>query len=264
MFIYGYYTTKGGVKEVNQDSLLIIEAETDAGPLLFASVCDGMGGLADGEIASAIAVDELERFARDGLPSLLSSGLTETGFRKAINGVVARSGQRISAYAGRTGKECGTTLLACIFFSGTWYAANVGDTRLYTFKPMRQVTKDQTYVQREMDAGRMTQEEARTHRMRSILLQCIGASDVVVPDWYSGEYAEGDGFMLCSDGFRHICSIDDFKETFGTVSRDPAAITQAIEKIADRSIAQGERDNITAMVIFGGEKHAENRVSNRS
>ena len=247
MFVYGYYTTKGRIKKVNQDALLIMELETARGPALFAAICDGMGGLADGEIASALVIRELEAYVRETLPD---TRMTINAFRDGMEEVVARSAKAVSDYAG-AGRECGTTLLATLFTEGKWYTVNVGDTRFYTLSPkIVQVTKDQTYVQREMDAGRMTKEEAATHRMRSILLQCIGASDVIVPDWYDGRYHDGDAFMLCSDGFRHVYNNRRLGQVFTPQAlAGEKAIAELIEHVAAESMESGERDNITAIAI---------------
>ena len=72
------------------------------------------------------------------------------------------------------------------------------------------MTADQTFVQREMDLGRMTFEEAKIHPKRNILLQCVGASSVIGPDFYVGEYQPDSVFMMCSDGFRHIIQPQEF------------------------------------------------------
>ena len=72
------------------------------------------------------------------------------------------------------------------------------------------MTADQTFVQREMDLGRMTFEEAKIHPKRNMLLQCVGASSVIEPDFYVGEYQPDSVFMMCSDGFRHVIQPQEF------------------------------------------------------
>ena len=98
----------------------------------------------------------------------------------------------------------GTTVTAMILTGGYYYIVNVGDSRAYEICSNLQVlTRDQTVVAREVEQGLLTLEQAETDPRRSVLLQCIGASDVVYPDFFLGEVKKDAVYMLCSDGFRH-------------------------------------------------------------
>ena len=97
-----------------------------------------------------------------------------------------------------------------------WYLiVHVGDSRVYGLtEDVQQLTKDQTYVQREIDAGRLTKEQARQHPRRNVLLQCVGVQEKITPEWKSGVYYPGMGFLVCSDGFCNQLLDGELEERF--------------------------------------------------
>ena len=248
-YVFEYYTTEGRVKKINQDAVFLMQAETEKGNVLFAAVSDGMGGLARGEEASARMNRALAAWFENELPDLVYGDLTMGNFKKSMMKAVYSACSEIMKYANGFGAECGTTLAGILLLEGIAYIVNVGDSRIYIkHESLRQITKDQTYVQREIDLGRMTEEEAKTHKMRSILLQCVGASDVVIPDWYQEQVEEGDMILLCSDGFRHIVGAEAMDTYLSNLSTEEE-MQKVLETIAEKSMKAGERDNITAILI---------------
>ena len=248
-YVFQYYTTEGRVKKINQDAIFLMQAETDKGNVIFAAVSDGMGGLAMGEEASARMNYALASWFENELPDLIYDGIDMTKFKKSMMKTIYSACSEIMKYANGFGAECGTTLAGILIFEGDAYIVNVGDSRVYIkHDDLRQITKDQTYVQREIDMGRMTEEEAKTHKMRSILLQCVGASDVVIPDWFQEQIEVGDLILLCSDGFRHILGKDDMNLYLSDLSTEEE-MQKVLETIAEKSMKAGERDNITAIII---------------
>ena len=104
----------------------------------------------------------------------------------------------------------GTTVVAFLVVDDKYYIMNIGDSRAYMVSDaIYQLTKDQTYVQYEMDLGHLTWEQAQTHPQRNVLLQCVGASDEIHPDYFVGDANPDTTFILCSDGFRHVISPDE-------------------------------------------------------
>jgi len=207
-----------------------------------------------GEEASARMIRALSVWFKESLPELLydEDDLTESAFRKSIMKTIHFACDNIEEYTKETGAECGTTLVAILIADSKWFAVNVGDSRIYIHDgdEFTQITKDQTFVQREIDAGRMTEEEAKTHGMRSMLLQCVGASDVVIPDWYSGTISTGEGVLLCSDGFRHVMSKDELSEILSPLSLgDEREIRMALSECTKENMDRGERDNISSIYI---------------
>ncbi|MCB6415394.1 serine/threonine-protein phosphatase [Faecalimonas umbilicata] len=210
------HTDIGIRKNTNQDSVLIKEANTDYGRVHLAVICDGMGGLAKGEVASATLIRAFSRWFDETFPFLLyeereNGELGYNALQKSWNQLIDAVNVKIAAYGEECHAPCGTTLAALLLTEGKYYIVNVGDSRVYLMREkMESLTKDQTFVQREVDEGRMTPEEAAVHPQKNVLLQCVGASPVIVPDFYKGAYEKGDMFLLCSDGFRHVITEEEF------------------------------------------------------
>ena len=223
-------TDIGTRKKTNQDSMIVMQAATDRGQVLLASVCDGMGGLAKGEVASAAMAHALERWFTQELPSLLEEGLQE---------------------ARLWDQWIGTTCVALLIVGSEYYILNVGDSRVYLLADnIYQLTKDQTYVQREMDEGRMTYEQSLVDPQRSVLLQCIGASRIVNPVFHRGQFAPGTVFMLCCDGFRHVILPEEFYQAFRPdLMRSPEIMKSRIEDMIRLNIQRNEDDNISAILV---------------
>lgn len=212
-----YYTvaaqTDAGIeKRVNQDSLTVKVANTPYREAAVAVLCDGMGGLTQGEIASAVVVRAYEQWFLKEFPAALgSSGVPEVSrLRESWDTLANDCNARILDYSKERRTTMGTTLTVLLLFQGSFYISHVGDCRVYhmtdTGNKMNLLTADQTYVAREVALGHMTPEQAKNDARRNVLLQCIGTVRHVAPDFISGSYHFGDSFLLCSDGFRHELS----------------------------------------------------------
>lgn len=253
-YLYNAYSDKGRIKKINQDAVFLMEAETDNGNVLFAAISDGMGGLAKGEEASARMTRALSAWFEKTLPNLLYSpaGVTEMTFKRSMQDVIRKTCLEIEDYASGFGGQCGTTLSGILIMGDEWFAVNVGDSRIYLHDGIGifQITKDQTYVQREIDAGRMTPKEAETHKMRSILLQCIGASEVVIPDWHHGYWKKGNSILLCSDGFRHKIRSDEMVDMLSaSCFQTDEDIHSTLYELTMSALDRGERDNVSSILI---------------
>jgi serine/threonine protein phosphatase PrpC len=113
-----------------------------------------------------------------------------------------------------------------------------------------QLTKDQTFIAREIAAGRMTPEQAKTDPRRSVLLQCVGASAVVEPEFTKGELKNNTTYMLCSDGFRHQITDDEMLERLGSdVPADEEKLKLGCMYLTELVKGRRETDNITVAVI---------------
>ena len=250
-YLTAVHTDAGIRKSTNQDSALIETEATDYGQILLGVVCDGMGGLAKGEVASAMLAKAFSRWFHQEFPRLLYSGLEVNALRESWTNLILEQNQKISNYGLECNVSLGTTLAALLLVDNIYYIINVGDSRVYYTKDgFHQMTLDQTYVQREMDLGRMTQEEAKTHPRRNVLLQCVGASSVIEPDFYVGEYQRDSLFMMCSDGFRHVITPEEFHEKM----KPELMVTE--EKMKETAVyftelnkGRGEDDNISVVLI---------------
>lgn len=207
------YSDIGIRKETNQDSVLVEVAQADHGEIAFAMVCDGMGGLDKGELASATVTKAFAQWFQYDFPQMLKNGFSEEQLEQRWREIIYAQNNRIDAYGRSLGISLGTTAVGILIYADRYYIINVGDSRVYLLdKKLTQLTKDQSFIQREIDAGRMTPEEARIDSRRNMLLQCVGASDYIEPDFFSGDVKSNEVYMLCSDGFRHIITEDEIYE----------------------------------------------------
>lgn len=241
---------RGTVKKINQDSALYKQASTGNGDLMLAAVCDGMGGLRNGEVASGEMIKALAAWFDNYLPLLVKVGITDEVLVESLNRLITDEDERITEYGEENG-ECGTTLAAVVAYGGKYLCVNVGDSRVYriTDDGTRQLTHDHTVVQQLIDSGRITREQAEVHPDRNMLLQCIGAGGDVVPEYSIGEYQAGDTFLVCSDGFWHKLMGEEMRQSFGagmdTEKKLKAVVKMVVEEVESRT----ERDNITVVVV---------------
>ena len=159
-----------------------------------------MGGLEKGEVASGEVIRALARWFEETLPLLLSGGQEKKGvgerrkraIAKSLESLIQEENQMISVYGKEKNLLLGTTVSAVLLIAGWYLIVHVGDSRVYGLtEDVQQLTKDQTYVQREIDVGRLTKEQARQHPRRNVLLQCVGVQEKITPEWKSGVYYPG-------------------------------------------------------------------------
>lgn len=250
-FVTAACTDVGIKKDTNQDSMLIMQAETDYGMVQFAAVCDGMGGLSKGELASATAVRALSKWFTDEFPQIFYNGLDDVALQDSLCILVQDISDYIGDYGKKIGSNLGTTIVALLIACGRYFIVNVGDSRAYRIaEGLEQITHDQTVVQREIDMGRLTPEEAMVDPRRSVLLQCVGATENVIPDFYIGTVSGYENFLLCCDGFRHVISPEEFYEGLNpSVAATEAQMTANLQYFVDTNKYRRETDNISAILI---------------
>lgn len=250
-FMIASHSDIGIIKNTNQDSLLIKIAWTSLGKICLCVVCDGMGGLAKGELASAAVIRAFEQWFEVSFPAILRRGFSISHVKLQWDNMVLELNQKLAAHAARQGTRMGTTIVAMLIIDGKYYIMNVGDSRAYMLTDrLYQLTKDQTFVQYEIDCGRITEEEAKHHPQRNILLQCVGASDLVTPDFYEGEVCPGSVFLLCTDGFRHIITPEEIYEQMNPhVLTDEKIMKEKAVWLTELNKQRRETDNISVAVI---------------
>lgn len=243
-------------KKINQDSVLIKEASTDKGNVLLALVCDGMGGFAKGEVASATLIRAFSEWFEKDLPDLLYKDgkiqeINEESLMSSWDKVISEVNLKIAAYGEKMRAQCGTTLAAILLANEKYYIANVGDSRVYKLDgTMKHLTVDQTFVQREIDEGRLTEDEAKVHPQRNVLLQCIGTGVAVVPEYVIGTFKPGEGFMLCSDGFRHVITEEEFLKLLSPEKlKSEKDLKDAAVYFTELNKQRRENDNISVLLI---------------
>lgn len=250
-FITAVHTDIGIRKSTNQDSALVMEAETDIGNVLLTVICDGMGGLAKGEVASSAVIQEFSQWFEEQLPAILAIDDPTDRIFSSWEKISFACNEKIAQYGKRQGVSMGTTLVAMLFAKDKYYIINIGDSRAYALSDqVYLLTKDQTFVQREMDMGRMTYEEAMNSPQRNVLLQCIGASNFIEPDFYTGAVSPNQSFVLCSDGFRHLISEAEIYDNLNpnVLTNEKTMIDRCVY-LTELNKTRMERDNITVLLV---------------
>jgi serine/threonine protein phosphatase PrpC len=250
-YIISAGTDAGAEKDINQDSLFVRTIKTGRGRMVFAVICDGMGGLSKGEAASAALVSAFTDWMNAELPSLAGGHIEDGAVRERWEALIARRNEEIKDYGRRNGIALGTTVAAMLITGERYYVLNVGDCRVYEIADgLVQITRDQTVVEREIALGRMTREEADGDPRRNILLQCVGASESVAPDFFFGETKRGAVYMLCSDGFRHELTPRELRDAFAPERMAEAAEMKAsLERLIGLNKRRGERDDISVIAV---------------
>ncbi|MBR2981505.1 MAG: protein phosphatase 2C domain-containing protein, partial [Odoribacter sp.] len=153
-FIVSARTDIGLTKNTNQDSLSMRVVNTPQGRMVFAVLCDGMGGLDKGEVASASVIRAFDSWLRNELPTLCSAPIEDSVIREQWNNIVTEQNNTIKTYGARQGVKLGTTVVAMLLTQNRYYILNVGDSRAYEISDcVKQITSDQTFVAREIALG---------------------------------------------------------------------------------------------------------------
>ncbi|MCR4615404.1 MAG: protein phosphatase 2C domain-containing protein [Clostridiales bacterium] len=246
-------TDVGIKKETNQDSLLLRKYSTCFGEVVFAVLCDGMGGLAKGEVASASLINAFRNWADENIMTSFTKdgGINYEEVQMKWMTLITSMNAKIKAYGRQNGVSLGTTVTAILISQKDYYIVNVGDTRAYIISDALYVlTEDQTLVEKEVREGKLTPEQAEKDPRRSVLLQCVGASENVYPDFFYGETMPDTVFMLCSDGFRHEVTAEEIFGAFNpSVLCDEQTMYSNATCLIEANKTRQERDNITVALI---------------
>lgn len=250
-FIISASTDVGTTKSTNQDSLSIMVLNTVRGRMVFGVLCDGMGGLEKGEVASASVIHAFRSWVTEELPKLCEAPLEDATIRSQWEHIITQQNQTIKAFGARQGVRLGTTVVVMLLTQTRYYILNVGDSRAYELTTdIRQITSDQTFVAREIAMGHMTQEDAEHDSRRNVLLQCVGASDEVYPDMFFGDVQQNAVYMLCSDGFRHeITAAEIFEKLQPGVLFDDYTMQNNTVYLIELNKQRQERDNISVALV---------------
>jgi possible phosphoprotein phosphatase len=250
-FVTMAVSSVGNVKEVNQDYYFFEQGRTERGNIVFAILCDGMGGLQQGEFASKTVVEAFKAWGKEHLADYALGEFVDAEIRREWTELVNRCNQYLHAYGRERGISLGTTLTVLLMTEERYYIMNIGDSRAYALEAgIRQLTRDHTVVQREVDLGKLSAYDAEKDSRRNILLQCIGASDQIYPDFFFGAPEPKATYLLCSDGFRHEVSGEELYQVLQGRRRESKEDLQGALKILLRwNLERQERDNLTAIAI---------------
>jgi serine/threonine protein phosphatase PrpC len=222
---------KGMIREGNEDSGY-------AGPRLLA-IADGMGGQAAGEVASSEVISTIVTLDDDipGSDILTSLGTAVQRANDQLLHMVQEDPQL---------EGMGTTLTALLWTGQRLGLVHVGDSRAYLLRDgvLTQITQDHTWVQRLVDEGRITEEEATTHPQRSLLMRALGSGEHVEPDLSIREVRVGDRYLICSDGLSGVVSAQTLEDTLAGYQ----APHETVQELIQLALRGGGPDNITCIV----------------
>lgn len=250
-------TDKGTRRKTNQDACCTQVADTKYGEVVMAIVCDGVGGLAGGELASSSVVYRFAQWFNDELPVLVARmgvgrpfdfGCVEAAWRQLL----ASLNTKIQAY-GRTRGVCmGTTFTGVLVCGSHYVAGHVGDCRMYhiTGHEAHQVTVDQTLLAKKLAEGELSPENVDEFPLGHVILQSVGTEDLLRPSFYEGACSPDDLLVLCCDGAYHKAEDVGVGTFFWHVDhRDEAALEQACRDVLRYDMNHGESDNLTIVCV---------------
>ena len=258
MHVFGK-TDVGRTREHNEDAYLVADLSADDSSLPTATrkqgagpkgslfmVADGMGGAAAGEIASAMAVEAIMAEMR---ANWVGSPATDAeSFVLALKTATKNANTQIHTYASQHAeyRGMGTTATIAGLLGDTLYLAQVGDSRAYVVRRgvARQITKDQSLMQKLVEAGELTEEEAEHSERRNIILQALGPEQNIRVDLTHQPVRRGDVLVLCSDGL----SSQVGKDAIAEVVTEHDDLEVASQSLIDLANARGGPDNITVIL----------------
>lgn len=233
--VFAAATDVGRMRKNNEDSYLSAEP--------VAAVADGMGGHSAGEVASAIAIEELAALGERG------PWENETAATDDLKQAILRANRRIRGMAASDRKlnGMGTTLVALLQDGDMVHVANVGDSRGYLLRQseLSQVTVDHSLVQELVDDGRLSPKDAERHPQRSVITRALGIDPEVEFDLFTYKLQVGDRLLLCSDGLSDVVEPAQIRKVLLRVRSAQKAARQLVT-VANE---QGGPDNITVIVV---------------
>lgn len=250
-YIAAALTDIGNARKVNQDSICVKIADTDNyGQVVMAVVCDGMGGLSKGEVASATVIRKFSQWYESELPYLIKDhDMSELSceWQKIIDS----QNQLIAKYGETSGIKLGTTFSGMLIINNEYMIVHVGDSRIYRInEEVKWKTSDHTLAARELANGNISEEEAKFDKRRHVLLQCVGASSKIKADIVFGRIHSNDIFLLCSDGLYNTIDENEIAEKLKCKKTDSVGdLRTTCSDLIEKAKNNGERDNITVALI---------------
>ena len=233
----------GLLRKENQDAYAI-RTQTPTGHTI-AVVCDGMGGSAGGRVASSIAV---ETFTQE-LEKVLTAEMTAEQVKEASSYAVSLANTAIGKAAQENPeyRNMGTTLVSAVACGDEVVLTNVGDSRAYHICEggIRRITKDHSLVERMVDHGEITAEEARHHPSRNLITRALGADTDAQSDSFLCPLQTGEYILLCTDGLSG--TVTDQEMLFEVIHG--GGNDTCLDRLLSIAKSQGAPDNVTAVLM---------------
>ncbi len=246
----GYKSDVGKVRELDEDSIVIITAEVVSNGKKSTSslfvLGDGVGGHTKGEVASYLGTTTA---AQELIYSMLSvQGKTEDEIENSVRNSIKKANRTIydlikvhPEYGGMA-----TTLVVALIKDRKLYVGNVGDSRAYLINDIiRQITRDHSVVQEMVDAGKITKEEARTHARKNVVTRVVGYYKDVEVDIFKENIFKQDIVLLCCDGLSDVVRDEEIKEVLVKSQKNFSKASEDLVRMANE---RGGPDNISVII----------------
>ena len=232
----------GKAREINEDSYSITDDPSN--PIQLFLLADGMGGCNAGEIASREAIICAKNYIenafdntpkdKDSLIQLLASSM------EYANMVVYEK-----SLTDKNLEGMGTTLEVCLIYNNRAYIGHIGDSRIYRIRKefIRKLTQDHSYVQKLVQEGSITVEQAEHHPKKNMLMKALGCNAFIEPDVMVKGFQKGDTLIICSDGLTNMVEVSDIQKI---AEKDFSQAPRELVKLANEN---GGLDNITVITI---------------
>lgn len=216
-------TDIGVRRKDNQDNYWSARLDVNGEEVGVICLCDGMGGLDKGGLASKTVVKAVKEFFNN------STDIHE------LKGVIRKAHESLCNISKEEKISLGTTCTVILLKGGIYEVLHIGDSRCYHYgNGLSVITKDHTVLERFKESGKKLPPDLYK-KYKNTLTRCIGASDKMDLDYYTGSYCEGDIFLVCSDGFWHFLEEEDFSRL------------NNLDMLIKKYISMGETDNITVV-----------------
>lgn len=235
-------TDIGLQRRTNQDSYAVGELPGGVG---WAVVCDGMGGVGGGNIASSTAVKTLS----DQILSAWRTGMGPNSIRSLLQSAVMAANINVfdMSKSVESLSGMGTTVVATIIVDGTAHIVHAGDSRAYVIdaeKNITQVTRDHSIVQNLVEAGQLTEKEARAHPRKNVITRALGVEEDLTVEYTEIKLKKDEALLLCTDGLTNYAEISEITKIFKA-----SLFIEYPDKLIELANKNGGGDNITVIVI---------------
>lgn len=235
--IHAFGMTDTGLRrQLNEDAYFI---NTSCGCFV---VSDGVGGAAAGEVASGIFTSVVSEILTRG------QTLSEQDTISAVKQIFLKANSDIIEYADQNPDHKGMACTAELLVVGNngFVLGHVGDSRTYRYRQntLVQLTRDHSFVQKQIELGKITEKEAKTHRYRNVILRAVGIEATLDVDIIRGKVRSGDIFMLCSDGLTDMVEEGDIAACL----EQKISLEQKVSLLIDLANRAGGQDNITVIL----------------
>ncbi|MDR0532220.1 MAG: Stp1/IreP family PP2C-type Ser/Thr phosphatase [Oscillospiraceae bacterium] len=234
-------TDPGQVRRANEDCYSVGELPNG---VVWAVICDGMGGAAGGNIASQTAV----RYIAEAIVASWQEHMSPRAAKHLLVSALDNANLRVYdlAQANEELTGMGTTVVAVIVDNGLAYIAHAGDSRAYLCdgREMIQLTKDHSVVQVMVDSGQITEDEAKTHPRKNLITRALGVSDTLEADYCEEELPPGSLLLLCTDGLTNAVAPEEIP---GILAE--SGFADLADALVRRANENGGPDNITVVAV---------------